>query len=334
MNQRTALSIGLRGIAACVLASCWIAGCTYVEPGQPGEYYEAPEPEPPASYTEGEFGELTDYGRWIHTAPFGWVWQPYSEEDWQPFYDGHWVWSQWGWTWVSYEPYGWAVYHYGNWVFDPIWAWIWIPAYEWYPTRVQWIVYDDYICWAPMPPPGYLIGDPWASPIDDLWIIVEPGYFTHSHVGRYTKRRYRWKTTSSSITQVIRNAPNVGYLTRRTGKTVPRVDIEIRKYKIGSKEIKKMKLPPEHRKKLERYKARTRKRIEKREGESPRTKAGKPARKDGRSGAGIKTKPESSRDGKTKKKGKVEKPKPRTKQKKGKTEKPKSGKKTKKKKRP
>ncbi|MEE9271376.1 MAG: DUF6600 domain-containing protein [Candidatus Krumholzibacteria bacterium] len=283
MKKRIALSQTIRLFAACALVLAMTAGCTTYIESDDEEYYEPAQPEPPEYYSSGEFGELTEYGTWIHTAPFGWVWQPDVYERWQPFYDGHWVWSQWGWTWVSYEPYGWAVYHYGNWVFDPIFAWIWIPAYDWYPSRVQWIVYDDYICWAPLGPPGYLIGDPWASPIDDLWIIVEPGYFTHTHVGRYTKRRYRWKTTSSTITQVFRNAPDVRYIGRHTRRPIPKVDIELKKFKAGSKELKKMKLPSEHRKTVDRYKAKTRKRIEQRDDRrkpSKKEKIKKPKRRE------------------------------------------------------
>ncbi len=259
MTTRMALSGVVRAIGAWLLITGMIGGCTYTELDRADGYYDPPEPDAPAVYTSGEFGELTEYGTWIHSAPFGWVWQPYVEDGWQPYYHGHWVWSQWGWTWVSYEPFGWAAYHYGHWVFDPIWAWIWIPGYEWYPSRVQWVVYDDYICWAPLGPPGYLIADPWASPIDDLWIVVEPGHFTHPHVGRYTKRRYRWKTTSSSITRVFRNPPDVRYVGRHRGKSVRKVDIGVTKIKVGSKEIRKMKLPDKQRKTVDRYKTKTRK---------------------------------------------------------------------------
>ena len=258
MTTRKTLSRAVRVIGAWLLIMGTLAGCTYTELDRADGYYDTPEPEAPAVYTSGEFGELTEYGTWIHSAPFGWVWQPYVDDGWQPYYHGHWAWSQWGWTWISYEPFGWAAYHYGHWVFDPIWAWIWIPGYEWYPSRVQWVVYDDYICWAPLGPPGYLIGDPWASPIDDLWIVVEPGYFTHPHVGRYTKRRYRWKTTSSTLTRVLRNAPDVRYVSRHRGKSVRKVDIKMTRIKVGSKEIRKMKLPEEHRKTVDRYKTKTR----------------------------------------------------------------------------
>ncbi len=73
-------------------------------------------------------GELRDYGRWVSTPDYGYVWSPYVDAGWTPYYNGHWVWVYpYGWVWVAYEPWGWWPYHYGWWVDDLAFGWVWCP---------------------------------------------------------------------------------------------------------------------------------------------------------------------------------------------------------------
>jgi hypothetical protein len=72
--------------------------------------------------------ELRNYGDWVHSADYGWVWQPRTAAGWSPYYYGRWAWvSPYGWTWVSYEPWGWYPYHFGWWASDPFLGWVWCP---------------------------------------------------------------------------------------------------------------------------------------------------------------------------------------------------------------
>ena len=87
-----------------------------------------------------------------------------------------------------YEPFGWAVYHYGYWHYDPIWGWLWLPGDKWFSARVKWMVDDDYVCWAPTPPPGYYIGDPWHTDVNFIWNAVHAQHFTHSSIQNFTVR--------------------------------------------------------------------------------------------------------------------------------------------------
>jgi hypothetical protein len=99
------------------------------------------------------YDDLAPYGRWIERPQYGWVWTPRNvASSWQPYEDGHWVWTDEGWTWISDEPYGWATYHYGRWYDDPDYGWEWIPGDEWAPAWVSWQEGDDYVGWAPLPP--------------------------------------------------------------------------------------------------------------------------------------------------------------------------------------
>jgi len=99
-----------------------------------GSYKEAP----PLSDSEKQAGvppaaasELRDYGEWVSTQEYGYVWRPRVSAGWSPYYYGRWAWvSPYGWTWISYEPWGWYPYHYGYWYFDPVFSWVWYPFHS------------------------------------------------------------------------------------------------------------------------------------------------------------------------------------------------------------
>src|SRR4029450_7937003 len=59
------------------------------------------------------YSNLSPHGTWLAAAECAQVWQPREyETGWNPYYDGHWVYTDCGWTWVS--DYGWGdlPYHY------------------------------------------------------------------------------------------------------------------------------------------------------------------------------------------------------------------------------
>ena len=107
--------------------------------------------------------DLNDYGEWVHTRKYGYVWRPYRNSisqysDWSPYRYGHWRWvPPYGWTWVNDEPWGWATYHHGRWVWDSG-SWYWTP-YGYYRHRRSWwrpalvvlSVVGGNICWYPLP---------------------------------------------------------------------------------------------------------------------------------------------------------------------------------------
>jgi hypothetical protein len=107
--------------------------------------------------------DLNEYGEWINTRKYGWVWKPYrnstsSYANWSPYRYGHWRWiPPYGWTWVNDEPWGWATYHHGRWVYYNG-DWHWSP-YGYYRARRSWwkpalvvVTYSgNLICWYPLP---------------------------------------------------------------------------------------------------------------------------------------------------------------------------------------
>lgn len=107
--------------------------------------------------------DLNDYGEWIYSRKYGYVWRPYrtstaSYSDWSPYRYGHWRWiPPYGWTWINDEPWGWATYHHGRWIWDDN-GWIWTPygLYRqrrswWQPAYVVLTTWNGSICWFPLP---------------------------------------------------------------------------------------------------------------------------------------------------------------------------------------
>ena len=106
--------------------------------------------------------DLNDYGEWVNTADYGYVWTPgrlalaqYS--DWSPYRYGHWRWMQpFGWVWVNDEPWGWATYHHGRWFYYSG-RWVWSP-YGYYRTNRSWWspayvvinIFNNNVCWYPL----------------------------------------------------------------------------------------------------------------------------------------------------------------------------------------
>jgi hypothetical protein len=98
------------------------------------------------------YSNLSPYGTWAVSADYGRVWRPYDyEPGWNPYYDGHWVYTDYGWTWVSDYAWGAVPYHYGTWALDPYLGWVWVPGYVWAPSWVVFTSGPDYIGWAPVP---------------------------------------------------------------------------------------------------------------------------------------------------------------------------------------
>ena len=140
--------------------------------------------------------DLNDYGEWIYTKKYGYVWKPYrnttsSYANWSPYRYGQWRWiPPYGWTWVNDEPWGWATYHHGRWVYDNGWYWSPYGQYRsrrswWNPALVVVTYSGSLICWYPLP--------------------YDYGYYNYNS-STYNDRR-RYKTTIINNTTVVVNPP-------------------------------------------------------------------------------------------------------------------------------
>lgn len=97
---------------------------------------------------------LATLGQWLEYGNYGQVWRPRQVgRDWKPYTNGRWVPTEEGYVFETDEPWGWATYHYGNWVPTEEYGWVWVPGRTWYPNTVTWRTNDEYVGWAPVPPP-------------------------------------------------------------------------------------------------------------------------------------------------------------------------------------
>jgi hypothetical protein len=101
------------------------------------------------------YDRLQSDGQWFNDPTYGSVWQPNvssTDQQWRPYTDGRWVYTDRGWTWISNENFGWATYHYGRWARLSERGWVWVPGSTWAPAWVSWRQSDEYVGWAPLPP--------------------------------------------------------------------------------------------------------------------------------------------------------------------------------------
>jgi hypothetical protein len=187
----------------------------------------------------GDFGILAQHGRWITVPTYGTVWRPAVTTGWQPFTQGEWIWTNNGWMWNSAEPYGWVVYHYGNWHIQPRIGWVWIPGYEWSPARVRWTTYGSYIGWAPLPPTGVVLPDPWSATPVRYWNMVEVRNF---HRGRIHPYLVRTAPLRVNRTAVIWKAPEVREIERISKRKVEVVQVNTREIAAGKHKLKRIEI--------------------------------------------------------------------------------------------
>jgi hypothetical protein len=120
---------------------------------------------------------LAPYGTWVNYSSCGNCWRPQVSAGWAPYTEGHWVYTSYGPMWDSPEPYGWATYHYGHWVFDPAYGWLWVPGYDYYPSRVSWAYGDGYLGWSPIyPAPSY-------NNVN-AWFFIDRNHFGYNDYSR------------------------------------------------------------------------------------------------------------------------------------------------------
>jgi len=145
--------------------------------------------------------DLNDYGEWIYTKKYGYVWRPFrnatsSYANWSPYRYGQWRWiPPYGWTWVNDEPWGWATYHHGRWVYVND-DWAWTPySYQraqrsrWRPALVVVTYSGSLICWYPLP--------------------YNYNYYNYNHYSStYVDRRKYNTTVINNTTVVVNPTPN------------------------------------------------------------------------------------------------------------------------------
>lgn len=119
---------------------------------------------------------LSPYGDWVEVRGYGACWHPYVENEWTPYTDGFWAYTDAGWTWVSHEPFGSIVFHYGRWLLTSA-GWCWVPGSDWAPAWVSWRASEEHIGWAPLPPEVPWDNQRGISSWVDLHSEIGPAYY-------------------------------------------------------------------------------------------------------------------------------------------------------------
>jgi len=189
------------------------------------------------------YSSLNPYGSWIQIDAGVTVWQPANvRNNWAPYRDGYWIWTDDGWYWESYESFGYITYHYGRWYNDDYYGWIWVPDDQWAPAWVEWRYDNDYIGWAPLSPyAGFRIG---------IGIQFSNGYETHYSHWNFVRYRnfcnihvYNHFVSENFISQiykrtkyrtnygysngrVINRGVNIDYVRKRSGENIRERKIE------------------------------------------------------------------------------------------------------------
>ncbi len=129
------------------------------------------------------YDSLAPLGEWSKVGGYGYVWHPSDvDEDWSPYSDGYWSYTDAGWTWVSYEDWGGITYHYGRWAEIEDYGWCWVPGYEWGPAWVSWRKNDDHVGWAPLPPEAHFRRETGFGVWVDTHFDIGPGSFRFCNV--------------------------------------------------------------------------------------------------------------------------------------------------------
>jgi len=190
-------------------------------------------------------------GNWIDVEGYGYGWQPdlaVNDQNWRPYADGYWAYTDDGWTWISYEDFGWATYHYGRWANLSDYGWVWFPGedLDWGPAWVSWRTGGDYVGWAPLPPrgPGIVYEGRPIGPQVDIEFDIGPQYYNFCevrYIGEPVLRNYiappvqniTYINNTVNVTNItVQNnvvynyGPNYEVLSAQSTRPIQRLNIE------------------------------------------------------------------------------------------------------------
>ncbi len=173
---------------------------------------------------------LEEHGDWREVGDYGYCWQPRGvDEDWQPYSEGRWLYTDAGWTWDSDEPYSWAVYHYGRWARVDRVGWVWVPGTEWGPAWVSWRRSERHVGWAPLPPEARFSRTDGFHARVDVDFDIGPSNYRFVTVGDFGAPRLRkvmiQPRENITIIQQTRNITNITYVNNVVYNQGPRYEV-------------------------------------------------------------------------------------------------------------
>lgn len=174
------------------------------------------------------------------------IWKPNTGENWKPFLNGSWEYTDHGWLWVSSDNWGNSTYHYGRWWNSQKYGWVWLPGYTWSPGWVRWRESENAIGWAPLSPKaewqsenGITNTNNRLKNNDNDWVFVDYNNFTNEtnnfNVINASQNSSLVKT-SSEITnikveddRIVNSGPNTVNIEKKTGKKFSKKKLQFTK---------------------------------------------------------------------------------------------------------
>ncbi len=191
------------------------------------------------------YTRLSDEGSWVDAGNYGNCFRPRVSQDWRPYRDGHWIWTDQGWYWDSNERFAWATYHYGRWVDIGGTGWCWVPGNQWAPAWVSWRESDEHVGWAPLPPEADFSRNRSISSWSDSYYDVGPAAyafisFSHWHEPSYARyveppeRNVQIINETKNVTNIVTNnnvinnfGPPVQTVATKTNQNIQQVRLAL-----------------------------------------------------------------------------------------------------------
>ncbi|HEY0193648.1 MAG TPA: DUF6600 domain-containing protein, partial [Kofleriaceae bacterium] len=151
--------------------------------------YDTVAPGDPVESVDVFYDQLEPYGTWVDEPDVGRVFVP-DGDNYQPYHNGHWQYTNLGFVWNSSEPHAWATAHYGRWAYSNNYSrWYWSPDTQWGPAWVDWRQTGNDFGWAPMAP-AVVIRAGWQPPVES-WHYCGAEHILDANVTRYYEPRTR-----------------------------------------------------------------------------------------------------------------------------------------------
>ncbi|MBZ0202027.1 MAG: hypothetical protein K8I03_03320 [Ignavibacteria bacterium] len=193
---------------------------------------------------EGEGYSSLNYG----DEEFLFIWKPSVENNWRPYVNGKWEYTDRGWLWISSDKWGNQTFNYGRWWNSPKYGWVWLPGYTWAPAWVRWKVSNDgnYVGWVALSPKAKWRSEEGITEKnynyknkEGDWVFVDNNTFTGDIAANNVlnnESSNKLIQNSKTITDIktdddiiVNNGPDVNTLENKTGKKFNR-----KKLRFGS----------------------------------------------------------------------------------------------------
>ncbi len=224
-----------------------------------GEWIQITKEDIDEDLSDGE-GEGRYSSAYYQDDEFLFIWKPSVENNWKPYSNGKWEYTDHGWLWASNDSWGNATYNYGRWWNSPKYGWVWLPGYTWAPAWVRWKVTNDgnHVGWVALSPKAK-----WKSETgitdknysytnkDADWVFVDNNTFvsdiTPSKIAA-TNQNSDLVKNSTGITgitteddKIVTSGPDVNRIEEKTGKKFNRKRLRFSKGKnstlIGENDV-------------------------------------------------------------------------------------------------